>query len=83
MWERTSVWGIYSDPLTVAYENSVYGVVAHQFTEKSLQMKMRNDMRVMKKKKEKYTSIAYVLTNNENNISERCSMLLGKDQAND
>lgn len=82
--EYTSVWGICSCPLAFAYENSVYDVVAHTCTKNYLKRTMKVEPRVMKKR-EIYTSTAYVLTISENNIrqGEWCSMLLGKDQAND
>lgn len=67
--ECKSAWGIHSDPLNFAYENSVYDIVAHTCSKKYLKKQMKVDTRVMKKKKQKiYTSTAYVLTNNKNNI---------------
>lgn len=46
----TSVWGIHSDPLNFAYENSVYDVVAHTCSRKYLKKSMRVEPQVMKKK---------------------------------
>lgn len=44
--ERTSVWGIYSDPLIVAYENSVYDVVAHTCSKNHVKNRMKVEPRV-------------------------------------
>lgn len=44
--ECTSVWGIHSDPLTVAYENSVYDVVAHTCSKNHVKNRMKVEPRV-------------------------------------
>lgn len=73
LYECASVWGISTSPLTFAYENSMYNVVAHTCSKKYLNKYMSNDFKtkVNKTKEKQYTSISYVLTNNKNNIRQR------------
>lgn len=41
---RASVWGISSSPLTFAYENLMYDVVAHACSRKYMKMILDNDL---------------------------------------
>lgn len=43
--ECKSAWGIHSDPLNFAYENSVYDIVAHTCSKKYLKKQMKVDTR--------------------------------------
>lgn len=67
----SSVWGIHSSPLTFAYENLMYDVVAHACSKKYMKKKLYSNLatdiksffkvKTKKIKDEKiYTSIAYI-----------------------
>lgn len=68
---NSSVWGIRSSPLTFAYENLMYDVVAHTCLKKYMRKKLYNNLATDIKSffkvrtKKTYNSIANILTSNE------------------
>lgn len=42
--DETDVWGICSTPLTFAYENFMYDIVAHTCSQKNMSRKWYNDL---------------------------------------